>query len=350
MATGTKNDPIPVNLLQAKDGKYYSLGYNVTGSQQQLNTLSSAELQAGTATIQRVVTAKELTTGLDAKYLKKKSTTNTVTHFYDLVSSGLVYPTRNAQKYFTHYWQGQRMLQVYPKVEGATRKYRLIVYFANNLNSHNATLRVNDDTTNQYKDFELGALWGAGDATAMACVVFVIPEADKAFFETPNHKSYYMVYPAGTPTDKTHIIFSIKMEITDTLLGEQLPPNTGATPKIPASLISWDDYTYSNTPTIVGRWIDGKLIYRKVLTFTSITPSLPHGITNLNTVVKAMAMVKNRGDSGWRNLPWIYSVNNPYPTTWAGGFYILSSDILFQTGSDLGSIHQGHIILEYTTN
>ena len=66
---------------------------------------------------------------------------------------------------------------------------------------------------------------------------------------------------------------------------------------------TWNDWTivgeqYSTNETMIGRWIDGKPIYRKC--FSSLAQNFPlsHGISNLKAVVKAeMIATQNSGTS-----------------------------------------------------
>lgn len=110
---------------------------------------------------------------------------------------------------------------------------------------------------------------------------------------------------------------------------------------------------YSTTEQIIGRWIDGKPIYRKTVTFTNDTfvnnTALTTGISNLENVVRMECVVKNRQDNGWRNIPWLYNSGTSYPSAWTGGFFLTSDHkIFFQLGSTLGSIYKIFATIEYT--
>lgn len=54
--------------------------------------------------------------------------------------------------------------------------------------------------------------------------------------------------------------------------------------------------TYSTTETPVGTWVDGKIIYRKVLQSNQVTGAsvtVAHGISNLGAVIKADIFASN---------------------------------------------------------
>ena len=68
------------------------------------------------------------------------------------------------------------------------------------------------------------------------------------------------------------------------------------------------DY-YSTSEMIVGKWIDGKPIYRKVITTNSLVPSgsnylnVPHGINNLDKVVNIECIA-------YDSIPEFFDFNN----------------------------------------
>ena len=110
--------------------------------------------------------------------------------------------------------------------------------------------------------------------------------------------------------------------------------------------------TYSaEKEQVVGTWIDGKPIYRKVFTFTSTT-SFATNINNIDNLIKMDCNIRYTGGASWRNLPWLYDVGNTsyIDGTWAGGFYFdnASTQIRFQMGSNLATIDKGILIMEYT--
>ena len=105
----------------------------------------------------------------------------------------------------------------------------------------------------------------------------------------------------------------------------------------------------STTERIVGKWIDGKPIYEKVITFSNLNNEI-NTDTNFETIIKMECIIKS--DQGqWRNLPWLYGQDGYADTSWHGGFFLRpDGKIVFQTGSNIAQINYGHIILKYTKN
>lgn len=106
--------------------------------------------------------------------------------------------------------------------------------------------------------------------------------------------------------------------------------------------------TYSEVETICGTWINGKKIYRKVITFSD-TSAIDIGV-DVDTMVNQKMMIKNKSDGGWRNVPWLFSTSSTQTlnATWGAGFYITGRTCNFQVGSNIGNISYGHLIIEYT--
>lgn len=105
---------------------------------------------------------------------------------------------------------------------------------------------------------------------------------------------------------------------------------------------------YTTDEIAVGKWIDGKTIYRKVFTGTS-TLSISTGITPDN-IIKMECLIHQTVGS-WRTIPWIFSLNDSMgPASWTGGFYFNDSDstIRFQLGSNLAALNKVIVIMEYT--
>ena len=106
--------------------------------------------------------------------------------------------------------------------------------------------------------------------------------------------------------------------------------------------------TCSTEERIVGKWIDGKSIYEKVITFSNLNEININ--TNFETIVDMKCMIRsNQGQ--WRNLPWLYGQDSYADTSWHGGFFLRpDGKIVFQTGSNIAQINYGHIIFKYTKN
>lgn len=94
-------------------------------------------------------------------------------------------------------------------------------------------------------------------------------------------------------------------------------------------------------------WIDGKPIYRKCFQTTS-TANINTGIEN-DTIIKMDCLVKQTGSNNWRNIPWLFVMNNNIgDNAWAGGFYYTAGQIRFQAGSYLADVDKVVLIMEYT--
>lgn len=112
-------------------------------------------------------------------------------------------------------------------------------------------------------------------------------------------------------------------------------------------------YPSSGYTTIVGRWYNGKPIYRTVVTGTSISTGFSTPAKDVDDVVRMDLMLKE-GDSNypdWRSLPWLYASGTTIGTGgWAGGFYFRGTTgyVYVQAGTNLGSTGKYIFIIEYT--
>lgn len=107
---------------------------------------------------------------------------------------------------------------------------------------------------------------------------------------------------------------------------------------------------YSTDEKKIGTWIDGKPIYRKVITQNNAN-NISNVATNIENIIKMECMVRQAPALSWRNLPWLFVQNNSFGSpSWGGGFYYQLSDnsINFQLGSDLGNVDKVIVTLEYT--
>lgn len=106
---------------------------------------------------------------------------------------------------------------------------------------------------------------------------------------------------------------------------------------------------YYESETVVGKWINGKPIYRKVIISNSISSNISTGISNYEDVVKMQMLVKQTTSGDWRNIPWIFSSGSTLGgAEWAGGFYFSNGVIRNQIGNSLKEISRCIIIMEYT--
>lgn len=125
-----------------------------------------------------------------------------------------------------------------------------------------------------------------------------------------------------------------------------MPQNTGS--------LEIDDIDlrniYTTTDQKIGTWIDGKPIYRKVITQNN-TNGINNALTSPDNVIRLDCLVRNTSDNGWRSLPWLWVQNNSYGSAgWAGGIYYTANDnaIYFQLGTNIATVDRVIIIIEYT--
>ena len=102
---------------------------------------------------------------------------------------------------------------------------------------------------------------------------------------------------------------------------------------------------YSSTEQIIGKWIDGSAIYRKVLpgTPSAQNSNVQHGITNLATPIKCYGFYKRNSDGCLEPMPGNY-------TNWECWMYDFNSTKLtlrFSNNAWNSGIASYVIVLEY---
>ena len=106
---------------------------------------------------------------------------------------------------------------------------------------------------------------------------------------------------------------------------------------------------YSTDEIVVGKWIDGKPIYRKVVTGNSISSDINTNITDFEDIVKMSVYVRQNDSVSWRTIPWLFVQNNQIGyNSWAGGYYFENGILKFQIGDNLKNINKFIAIFEYT--
>ena len=100
-----------------------------------------------------------------------------------------------------------------------------------------------------------------------------------------------------------------------------------------------EDYSTSETNT-GKKWIDGKPIYRKVITGNVSDGSIAHGLSDVNFVNAYGYFIANSG--AFMPLPTLRVNYNNYSV----GLYVTATNIMFDKGTDAaGTVY---ITLEYT--
>ena len=116
----------------------------------------------------------------------------------------------------------------------------------------------------------------------------------------------------------------------------------------PVLVESKTDYKerYSSERIEVGKWIDGRKIYRKVYSGEGNVPNqVP--IDPIKTVIDMRMIVKDRSTVGaWRNVPWVYDLTD---NTWTGGFYLdsLHNVVQMQLKKNMSNTYWWHLIIDY---
>lgn len=116
---------------------------------------------------------------------------------------------------------------------------------------------------------------------------------------------------------------------------------------IPADNIVGQPKTkYSTEEILVGTWIDGRKIYRKVY---SGKGDVPHEVQvdPCATVIDMRMMVKNKANNGsWRTVPWLYDTMD---NGWVAGFYMdsLRKVVVMQLKNNMASAYWWHLIIDY---
>lgn len=116
---------------------------------------------------------------------------------------------------------------------------------------------------------------------------------------------------------------------------------------IPAdNIIGQPKTKYSTEEILVGTWIDGRKIYRKVY---SGKGDVPHEVQvdPCATVIDMRMMVKNKANSGsWRTVPWLYDTMD---NSWVAGFYMdsLRKVVVMQLKNNMASAYWWHLIIDY---
>lgn len=103
---------------------------------------------------------------------------------------------------------------------------------------------------------------------------------------------------------------------------------------------------YSYIESMIGTWVDGTPVYRKVIPFGALpnntSKSVAHNINNLNKVISLTAFANSSASSGG-GIPIPHAVNQ-YPTT----LYIDYTNVTIITTNDRTAYTDTYIIVEYT--
>ena len=115
-----------------------------------------------------------------------------------------------------------------------------------------------------------------------------------------------------------------------------------------------DITTYSTTEQVVGKWINDKPIYRKVINVSDLTPDaddtkiIAHGISNMSMVVN-IKCIANNGENmyfDFNNYTW-YETQDVWSSlhTFVDNTNIY---VVYQGAQNLSFVSDAYFILEYT--
>ena len=112
---------------------------------------------------------------------------------------------------------------------------------------------------------------------------------------------------------------------------------------------SSDDYhIYTTTEQEVGMWIDGSLIYEKVVDLGTLpnatTKNVAHNIANLSNII-SVDIVATDGSSQWLTVP--YTTTNSTDAKYQIGYWMTSTNISIKSDWDRSG-WTGFAILRYT--
>ena len=101
---------------------------------------------------------------------------------------------------------------------------------------------------------------------------------------------------------------------------------------------------YSTNELVIGKWIDGKPLYRKVLSFGALpnnsTKSVAHNISNLKRIVKLEGFAGSSQNLGGITLP--------HATATPTALYADTTKVNVKTTSDATAYTETYIYIYYT--
>lgn len=111
-----------------------------------------------------------------------------------------------------------------------------------------------------------------------------------------------------------------------------------------------DKFNYTTDEVEIGKWIDGKPIYRKVVKITNTNSFSLNN--NMETLIFSSCTLQLSSNNEWRPIPWTSVAGSSYQYAEYGGGYYINPDgnwtVHFQVGTVLSSINQGIMIFIYT--
>ena len=102
---------------------------------------------------------------------------------------------------------------------------------------------------------------------------------------------------------------------------------------------------YSSTEKVVGRWVDNKPLYRKIISGNMSQGTTAHGISNIESVAKLYGVMHKPNSGKYFSLP---STRPSYPE-YAVGVFMDATYLNLERGSNVQANYMTFkIIIEYT--
>lgn len=107
---------------------------------------------------------------------------------------------------------------------------------------------------------------------------------------------------------------------------------------------------YSETEMVIGKWIDGSDIYRKVIDFGALpnatAKTVAHGISDLNILVAVYGVATNTARNSF--LPINACASSSQGAIYQVGATVSNTDVYIETGTDRSAYGTTYVVLEYT--
>ncbi len=103
---------------------------------------------------------------------------------------------------------------------------------------------------------------------------------------------------------------------------------------------------YSTKERVIGKWLDGKPIYRKVINWGALPDNnaslKPHNISNIDNIIKVFGWSYRQSDNTFLPLPHV-AFNNTAVTLYAS-----KTGITIVTYTSRSAFSKTYVVLEYT--
>lgn len=178
-----------------------------------------------------------------------------------------------------------------------------------------------------------------------------IPTVNDATLTIQHNGTTVDTFTANASTNKTVNIETIYADtITPTTAVATIGTTQIADGAVTSAKIDWSTIglsSFSTTEKVIGTWINGKPLYRKVFDTGTLpnnnTKTVAHGISNLKNTIHVYGAAKNTSNGITFPLP--------FPSTQANApiyVYVDNYNIIIGTATDRTVFTESYIVLEYT--